>query len=154
MSFRITGLSPAPFAPLFDLDDAALAEQGARRYVADAPRGFPCRISLADAAPGEEVLLVNHEHQPAATPYRSRHAIFVRRDAEPFDGIDTLPPAFAGRTLSLRAFDTAHMMVDAALVGGEAAAESIAHLLARREVDYIHAHFAARGCFIACVVRA
>jgi hypothetical protein len=32
--------------------------------------------------PGESVLLVNYEHQPAHSPFRSRHAIFVREGAE------------------------------------------------------------------------
>jgi hypothetical protein len=41
----------------------------------------PDRIELRLARPGESVLLVNHEHQAADTPYRSRHAIFVREHA-------------------------------------------------------------------------
>lgn len=50
MSFRITGLDPSPFAPLFALSDAELAARGMRRRFADEPVGFPCRVSL-DAAP-------------------------------------------------------------------------------------------------------
>ena len=49
MPFVIRGLPPAPFLPLFALDDAALAARNIRRIAADADRGFPCRISLQDA---------------------------------------------------------------------------------------------------------
>ena len=75
-SFIVSALPVERFAPLFGLSDAALAERGARRVVADDGR-FPCRVTLEDAAPGQSLLLVNYEHQSAATPYRSNYAIFV-----------------------------------------------------------------------------
>ena len=81
MSFRITGLSPKPFRTLFDLSDEALHRIGALRVIADDPR-MPCRVSMAHADPGEELLLLNYEHQPANTPYRASHAIYVRKLAD------------------------------------------------------------------------
>ena len=81
MSFRIIGLSPAPFQHLFGLPDKALAREGVRRYIVDAKPGFPDRIEVRDLEPGETVLLLNHVHQPADTPYRSSHAIFVGEGA-------------------------------------------------------------------------
>ena len=72
MDFRISGLSVAPFAPLFGLSDAELAARNAVRRVCDAKPGFPCRVSLMDAEPGERVLLLHHEHQPAAPPRARR----------------------------------------------------------------------------------
>src|SRR5580704_16247392 len=71
MSFRISGLAAQPFAHLYGLDDEALARHNARRYVADTQPGFPCRVTLEDALPGERVLLVHHVHQPAATPFQA-----------------------------------------------------------------------------------
>lgn len=59
MSFRILGLAPEPFAHLCALSDTGLAEHGAVRKIASADTGFPCRISLIDAARGDEVMLVN-----------------------------------------------------------------------------------------------
>ena len=53
MSFVIHGLSPDTFRPLFALDDGALAARNIRRVVADADRGFPCRVTLEDARQGE-----------------------------------------------------------------------------------------------------
>ena len=113
MSFRITGLSPGPFKPLFDLSDEELAARGALRVVADDPH-MPCRVSMAHAAVGEELLLLNHAHQTANTPYRATHAIYVRRLADrAFDEYDTVPEVMASRLLALRAFDARHMMIDA-----------------------------------------
>ena len=58
MSFVIHGLSPDTFRPLFALDDGALAARNIRRVVADADRGFPCRVTLEDARQGETVRFV------------------------------------------------------------------------------------------------
>jgi hypothetical protein len=81
MSFQISGLPLARFAPLFSMSDEALAALQIERRIADRKPGFPCRVSLRDAEPGERVLLLNYAHQPAGTPYRSNHAIFVREGA-------------------------------------------------------------------------
>ncbi len=155
MTFRITGLSPAPFRPLFGLSDTALAQHGVRRYVADMSSGFPDRIELRDAAPGESVLLLNHTHQPADTPYRASHAIFVREGAEAaYEGTDDIPPALRVRTLSLRAFDADHFIVDADLTEGRGAGELIERLFANPKVAYIQAHYAKYGCYAARIERA
>ena len=155
MAFRIVGLAPAPFAPLFGLDAAALAARGVERCVVDSPVGFPDRIELRDAQPGETVLLLNHEHQPAATPYRAAHAIFVREGAtRAFDAVDEVPPALRTRTLSLRAFDASHRMVDADLVEGAQCEALIARLLGDARVAYLQAHYARRGCYAARIERA
>lgn len=151
MAFRITGLPAAPFTHLFGLSDAELARHGAQRLHG---AGNPDRISLRDTTEDETVLLVNHEHQPADTPYRSRHAIFVREGATAtFDAVDTVPDMLRCRLLSLRAFDAAGMMVDADIVDGMAAEGLIERLLGQPEVCYIHAHFARRGCYAALIRR-
>lgn len=154
MSFRITGLDPAPFAHLFGLSDEALAAHGAVRYVAQPASTLPDRVEVRDLAPGETALLVNYTHQPADTPYRASHAIFVREGAEaPFDAIDTVPQAMRTRPLSLRAFDAAHMIVDGDLVDGRDAEVLIERFLANPQVAYIQAHYAKRGCYAARIER-
>lgn len=40
MDYVVEGLDPAPFAPLFGLGDAALAERGAVRIIADHTPGY------------------------------------------------------------------------------------------------------------------
>ena len=154
MSFRITGLAPEPFQPLFDLSDEALRELGALRVVADDPR-MPCRVSMAHAELGEELLLLNYAHQPANTPYRATHAIYVRRIADrAFDAIDTVPEVLASRLIAVRAFDERHMMIDAEVSEGDATAALLTRLLENPKASYLQAHYARRGCYAARVERA
>ena len=155
MSFRITGLDPALFRHLYGLADDDLAALGVRRLIADSSSGFPDRVEVRDVDQGQSVLLLNHTHQPAATPYRASHAIFVREGAERrFDAVDQIPEALLTRPISLRAFDEAGDMVDADLAAGEALAPLIARFLANSSVGYLHAHFARRGCYAAHIARA
>ncbi len=104
MVFRIKGLSPEPFRHLYGLSDEELATEGVKRYVADNKPGFPDRVEMRDGEPGEIFLLINHVCQPANTPYRATHAIFVREGAEQtFDQIDEVPEVMRVRLMSLRA---------------------------------------------------
>ncbi|HVK82290.1 MAG TPA: DUF1203 domain-containing protein [Verrucomicrobiae bacterium] len=154
MSFRIAGLDPSPFAHLHALSDEELAARGVVRVRVEAKNSAPCRITLDDAEIGEHVLLINHLHQPADTPYKQQGPIFVRETSARFDAQDTLPPALARRTLSLRGFDAAHMMVEADLAEGADAAGLIERFFKNANVAYIHAHYARRGCFAALINRA
>jgi hypothetical protein len=156
VAFRITGLDVDLFRPLFDLADHELAARGIRREVADdSVPGFPCRVTLAEAEPGERLLLLNFEHQPAPTPYRSAHAIYVRESArETYAAVNRIPAPFLTRPLSIRAFDADGMMVDADVAEGTNAAAEIDRQLADPRVAYLHIHFARRGCYAARVDRA
>ena len=152
MAYRIEGLAPEPFEPLFAMSDAELAARNARRAVADGP-GYPCRISLEEAEPGEALILVNHVSHDAPTPFRAAHAIYVRRTTERGAYTDSVPPLFGTRTLGLRGFDRNGMLQGALLaLPGEADAR-IRELLERPEIAEIHAHNAALGCFLARIER-
>ncbi len=152
MPFTVTGLSPDPFVPLYGLADAALAERSARRVVVDGP-GFPERIEMRDAAPGETLLLVNFEHQRANTPYRSSHAVYVREGATETWRGDHLPEVMRRRLQSLRGFTGDGTMVDADVAEGKAAEPVIERLFADPRIDYIHAHYARPGCYAARIDR-
>jgi len=155
MTFRILGLDPAIFVPLFGLTESELASHGVKRMWVDSWPGFPDRIEVADVPVGESVLLLNYTHQPADTPYRSSHAIFVREFAkEPLDVVNVIPKAMERRTISLRSFNRAHEMVDATLVEGRNLKEAIESLLSGAEAAYLHAHYAMRGCYAARIERA
>lgn len=155
MAFRIRGLSPEPFRHLFGRDDATLAAAGVQRCVVDDFPGFPDRIEVRDLDPGERVLLLNYTHQPADTPYRASHAIFVREGATTaYDAIDRVPEAIRIRWISLRAFDGGDAMVDADLVEGTALEGAVERMFARPDVAYLHAHYAKRGCYAARIDRA
>ncbi|MCW1381426.1 DUF1203 domain-containing protein [Novosphingobium sp. KCTC 2891] len=155
MTYRIQGLDPAPFAPLFGLPDDVLGRRGVKRVVADSDRGFPCRISLDDARAGEALLLLHHVSHDVATPYRSAYAVYVRegaqRPADPF--VDQVPPVFVGRPLGLRGFDAEGMLRDARLALPDDADAQIRDLFADPGIAYIHAHNAAHGCFAARIDR-
>ena len=154
MSFRVRGLSPEPFRKYFEMSDDELHALGARRVVADGD-GFPCRVSLGHARVGEELILLNYEHQPGESPYRSNHAIYVARESrETFDEVDQVPEVMRTRLLSVRAFDRDHMIVDADVVEGKDAAALFERLLADPEAEYLHVHNAKRGCYSARVERA
>lgn len=154
MNFRITGLDPAPFAHLRHLSDQALAAQHASRHVADAPHAFPCRISLTDAEPGETLILLNHEHLPVDSPYRSRHAIYVNERSRSQAVFESrVPDQLQRRLLSVRGFDAAHMMLDAEVVDGTALEREIARQFANARIAFLHVHVARRGCYAARVDR-
>ena len=154
MSFRITGLSAVPFRHLYGLLDHELAAQGVKRYVADSKPGFPDRVEMRDIEPGETALLLNYTHQPAGTPYRASHAIFVREGATAvYEAVDEVPEMLRVRQLSLRAFDRDHMMVDADLIDGRDVERLIERLLCDGQVAYVQAHFAKRGCYAARIER-
>ena len=155
MTYKISGLEPSQFHHLIGLGDDELATHGAVRMTADAKPGFPCRITLDDADPGDRLLLVNHCSHGGDNPYRATHAIFVSESAtEVAVYEDKIPPALDRRILSLRAFDRDGMMVDAALVQPGEADETVRRLLTNEAVDHIDAHNAIRGCFAARVERA
>ena len=116
MSFQITGLDAAPFRRFYGLSDDELQSVGVKRLIADTRPGFPDRIELRDVEQGEALLLLNYLHQPADTPYRASHAIFVREWAEtPYRAVDEIPDVLRIRPISLRAFDASGDMVDADL---------------------------------------
>lgn len=154
-SFRIVGVDPTPFRDLYNLPAEELASRGAIRYEALEGSAHPDRVELRHAVPGESVLLVNYVHQPAATPYRASHAIYILEGAtNAAEFIDIVPEPLRVRMLSLRAFDANHMIVDAVLTDGKMAENAIVDLLANRGTAYIQAHFAIRGCYAARIERA
>ena len=146
--FTVRGLSPEPFQALFDLSDDELEKRRAKRYVADSTPGFPCRVSLQDAEPGEEVILTNFVHLDSQSPFHSAHAIYVRKGATmaaPFR--DRLPDMLCGRLLSIRAFDANDMLLSADVVEGELADPVIQKFFEDSSVRFLHVHFAKMGCY-------
>lgn len=151
MAYRITGLDPEPFKPLFALSDEELENRGMARMTVTNDR-FPCRISLVDRPVGERVILLNHISHDVANPYRASHAIFVA-DADQAEFVDEVPPVFEPRILSLRGFDSQGMMADALIAQPGEADSGMRKLFESPEIAYIHVHNAARGCFSAKVER-
>ena len=154
MSFRILGLPAGDFQHLFELSDAELAAQGAVRQIADARQpGYPCRVSLTDSKPGDELILTNYEHHEVESPYRMRFAIYVRKGEETYDKVDEVPEQLRLRTLAVRAFDADAMMAGWELVEGRNLEAAIERLFANPRAAYLHVHYAAPGCYAARVER-
>lgn len=155
MSFRIVGLPAEPFAALFQLDDAALAARGARRVIATGYPGYPCRVSIEDAAPGETCLLLPFEHMAVDSPYRASGPIYVRCGAVSRTlAVDEVPDYVRRRLISLRGYDAENMMIDADVVAGDDVAVRIAQSFANPAVSYLHLHNARPGCYSCRVERA
>jgi hypothetical protein len=154
MSYAISGLPIETFRPLFGLSNEDLAARGVVRQTAGAEGRYPCRVTLEDAKPGESLLLLNHEHHSAPTPYRSNYAIFVNESAAATRHlVDETPPVLRGRPIALRAFDEAGMLVAAELALADDVEAAIGRQFAKPEVAYLYAHNAAHGCFAARIDR-
>ena len=111
-------------------------------------------MSLADAQVGERLLLVNYEHLPVQTPYRSRYAVYVRENAvEAHPGVDEVPEVLRRRLLSLRAFDATGLLRHADVVEGRDLVGALDGMLGMPEVACVHIHNAKPGCFAAQAVR-
>ena len=154
MTFRVFGLDPTPFIPLFAMSDDELVAHGARRVRVGANDGVPDRVELRDLVEGEAALLVNYMHQPANTPYRASHAVYVREGATQASIVDGgLPDVMRRRLLSLRAFNASHMIIEADVVDGVDGDGRINAMFAKPEVAYVHVHYARPGCYAARVER-
>ena len=144
----LSGIDHAPFEGLFELSDLQLREIGAVRRHATEAFGFPCRISLEDAQIGEELLLLPYEHHPAKSPYRASGPIFVRRGVRRRQlDAGEVPGYVARRLISVRAYDTASLMVASAVCDGNAVADQLDELFADHRVRYVHLHNARAGCY-------
>ncbi|MCP2073234.1 UNVERIFIED_ORG: hypothetical protein J2Y77_002670 [Pseudomonas lini] len=155
MDFRITGLAPESFRTLFGLSAEELASRGVARHLVDSKPGFPDRIEMKEAELGQSMLLLNHVSQPANTPYRACHAIFIREGAtQAYDAVNQVPEVMRTRLLSLRAFSEDGILLDADVVDGQAIEPVIHQMLANPEVSYIHVHNAKQGCYSGRIDRA
>jgi hypothetical protein len=143
------------FEALFSMTEQQLAQRDAVRVVSDGRSGYPCRVSLQDAQVGESLILLNYEHLAVASPYRSRHAIYVREAAtQAALDVNEVPALFRSRLLSLRAFDARGMMKAAEVAPGTAIENLIEEMFANDATEYLHVHYAKPGCYAARVDRA
>lgn len=153
-TFRLVPLPLQPFRALFDRNDEELAAMGAARVTATHAPGFPCRVSLEDAQPGEELLLLTWVHHAVDSPYRASGPIYVRRHAQPAEiAPGELPPVITRRLISVRAYDARGFMLGAEVRDGGEVREELERLFANPAVAYVHLHNARPGCFACAVER-
>ena len=130
-----------------------LRAAGGITYVADSNPGYPCRQCLRDAEIGDEMLLVSYDPFTASSPYRCTSPIFIHSAPCAPDDQEDLPVQLTSRKLSVRGFDSAAMMLDAALIEGDDLRDTIKMLFDNPAIDHLHVHNASRGCFAARVER-
>lgn len=153
-NFKVEALDHTKFEHLFAQSDTELARIGAKRAIVDKKPGYPCRISLEDAAVGEEVILFPYAHHDVPSPYRSSGPIFIRKNVKTAKlGVNELPKTVFDRKLALRAYDKNAMMVEAKTVSGTMHKEAIFAILQHHEVAYIHIHNAGPGCYNCSIIR-
>ena len=154
MNFQIRGLPYTSFLPYFNMATEELKSHGAMIVVADDDTA-PCRVSLAHAAMGEELLLVSYQHQPAHSPYRAAGPIYVRKIAtEASVATNAIPEQIRCRLLSVRGYDRDDLIIEADVTEGAVVENTIERFFANEQVAYIHLHFARRGCYAARIDRA
>ncbi|MGB7738960.1 MAG: DUF1203 domain-containing protein [Steroidobacteraceae bacterium] len=152
MAYRISGIPWVDVGHYLGLDDAGLQAAGIERCTADAPYAYPCRLTLEDAAPGEELLLLTYWHQPAPAPYAAAGPVFIRRSATDCRVVsNSIPLQQQRRLLSVRAYGDTHRIVAAEVMPGTDLEAGIEAFFARADVAYLHVHNARYGCY-ACRV--
>ena len=155
INFQIKALQESEFASLFELDDVKLSEIGAIRTTVDKKLAFPCRVSLEDSEPGEEIILLPYQHHKTNSPYRSLGPIYVRKNsstAKPT--VNEIPKLLNHRLLSLRGYDKHGMMKSSLVTEGQNLREVINEMFYNEEIGYVHIHNAKPGCYMCEVVRA
>ena len=154
MTYRVRGLDPQQFKPLFAMGVDGLRSARATRLTAGVEGKFPCRVSLRDAEPGDELALVHFTNHDVETPYRNAYAIYVREAAtEAAEYIDELPPVLRARPIALRGYDAAGNLAQAAIALNDDVDQSVRALLDDPTIAYIDAHNAMHGCFAARIER-
>jgi hypothetical protein len=128
-------------------------EQGRAVTVAgDGDGPYPVRCCLRDVEAGEGVLLLSAQPVTAASPYAAPGPIYLHEHAcDGYQPDGDVPEILQRRLLSIRAFDSAHMMTGTEVVPGAELESAAERLLAIGDTAYLHVHFAGAGCF-ACRV--
>lgn len=155
INFQITALPAKKFTFLLNLDKKALARYHARLITVDENPGYPCRVSLIEAKVGETILALPYMHHDVDSPYRASGPIFVRTNAQTLTpAINEVPEVVRHRSLSVRAYDSANIMIDAVVISGPALEITIEKMFLQEKVEYLHLHNANPGCYSCAVLRA
>lgn len=117
-------------------------------------RGNPCRFTLRQSPPGEELLLMSYSPFQRAHPYAEVGPIFVRLHGDvAYDDPGRWPAEIDPATRVFRAYNAAEEIVDAR-VGTSRPEALITDLFAQPAVDCIHVRSLTYGCFTFKIERA
>ena len=115
----------------------------------NAPIGFPCRVTLAWAQPGEQVLLFRHRPFGPVSPYAEEGPIFARRSASQAQLSEGELPAYIAQVphIAVRGYDETTSIATAEIAPGAECAAAIGRAFANNAVQYAHVRAGAYGCF-------
>ncbi|MEO1258708.1 MAG: DUF1203 domain-containing protein [Bacteroidota bacterium] len=146
--FIISGIKQNEVQHLFGLTEKERKAKGIKKITVNEKPGFPCRVSLADANIGEEIIAFNYEHHKANSPYRSSGPVFVRLNADEARlKVNEIPKMLVHRYLSLRTYNNKGMMIEATTVEGKNLGGSIQKIFSNEKAKYIQVHNARPGCY-------
>jgi len=155
MTTLSSALPPIRIVPLADAFLARVRagadDQGqlVERHIAQG--GEPLRDCLRRALPGEAILLTSYCPFTIAGPYKEYGPVFVSASPQPAPRLDTLPfdgeQPYLGASFVLRAYSADERIVDATLSSTSSAAPDLNTFLARDDVAFVLARFAAYGCY-------
>lgn len=152
--FLIKAIEKYKVNELFQCTDKQLLTKHAQWIIADSSPGYPCRVSLVDAAVGERVLAVPFMYHNVNSPYRASGPIFIREHSETAQlQVNEIPGLLRHRLLSVRAYNSKNFMIDAAVLQGVELDSALNKMFSNNRVEYIHIHYAIPGCFSCSVHR-
>ncbi|MDN5477962.1 MAG: DUF1203 domain-containing protein [Chryseobacterium sp.] len=153
-NFKLEALDYLDFEYLNDLSETELAENHIKKIKADKFPGFPCRVTLEDAAIGETVFLLNYDFHNVNSPYRASGPVFVRANQLTKKyAQNEIPVMFNHRLLSIRGYNKEAMMIFAYVSEGRFLKNKLLQILENPKIEYIHLHNAKPGCFNCTVKR-
>jgi hypothetical protein len=117
---------------------------------------YPVRCCLSDAPDADGAILTSVMPFRGESPYAARSPVYVH--AEQCGGHSeepgAVPQMLRGRLLSVRAYDSAHMLTGTEVLPGIGLEGAIERLLGDAPGAYLHVHFAGAGCFACRIDRA
>jgi hypothetical protein len=154
-NFQVVALPERLFESYQDMTPDQLLQHHAAWVSVDSSPGYPCRVTLEDAAVGEDVLALSFAHHQVSSPYRSAGPIFVRKGAkQAVLEVNDVPLMLRHRSLSIRGYNADALMIVAEVAQGSELEDTIARCFENPAVEYLHIHNAMPGCFNCAVVRA
>jgi hypothetical protein len=137
---------------LTEIADAArrAAQDGAPDHAmvtADSPEGYPCRLCLRWAQPGERLILFPFASIAPGRPYSESGPIFVHAErCERYRLTNEFPAEFR-RGRAIRAYDSEQNMIAGEVVNGNEPEAVIEKLLQNQETAFLQVRSASRGCY-------
>jgi hypothetical protein len=118
--------------------------------IADAPTGFPCRLSLTEVPPGTRLLLFRHRPFSGNGPYAEEGPIFAQPDAVRAEiPKNEVPPFIRSRPfVVVRRYDATEAIVGSELAPGADCAAAISRAFDIGDTAFVHVRSATYGCFL------